>query len=441
MGLTAEIGTFLSGMAAARAVPAGAGDIVRNGFIDCIGVMIAGWDEPVARLVRETFPVTRDGDGGLAFAALGGAPPDLALAFATAAHALDYDDTGLGGHPSAVLVPAILAETRAVAADSATMIAAYVAGYEVWAELIGRDQDQHHRKGWHPSAVFGPLAAASASAVLRRLDAETARHAIGIAASLAGGIVGNFGTMTKPFQLGRAAQSGLLATRLAAAGMNAAPDAIEHEAGFLNALSPAGRVDRSRPATLGSEWRILTHGLNLKLYPVCYAQHRVLNAMADLRERHGFAPGDIDRVTVEIGETQAGMLRNHRPRTPLEAKFSAEFGVAAMAVAGNCGAAELTEAFIARADIRDLMARVRITTIAEKDPDNPEHSRYDRVAVALRDGTTLRSGEITHARGHFRRPASAESLWQKFADCATPAIGAPAARHLFDGLMRWEMPR
>jgi 2-methylcitrate dehydratase PrpD len=321
------------------------------------------------------------------------------------------------------------------------MMAAYVAGYEVWAELIARDQDQHHRKGWHPSAVFGPLAAASASAVLRGLDAATARHAIGIAASLAGGIVGNFGTMTKPFQLGRAAQSGLLATRLAAAGMTAAPDAIEHDSGFLNAISPAGRVDRASPARLGTEWRILHHGLNLKLYPVCYAQHRVLNGMGDLRDRHGFAPGDIDAVEVEIGDTQAGMLRNHQPRTPLEAKFSAEFGIAAMAVAGKCGTAELNEDFIARPDVRDVMARVRITTIAEKDPDNPEHSRYDRVGISLRGGARLTSDRITHARGHFRRPAGPESLWRKFEDCTAPQIGAAAARQLFDRLTRWEMPR
>ena len=82
------------------------------------------------------------------------------------------------------------------------MIAAYVAGYEVWAELIARDQDQHHRKGWHPSAVFGPVAAAAAAAVLRRLDAARASHAVGIAASLAGGVVANFGSMTKSFQVG-----------------------------------------------------------------------------------------------------------------------------------------------------------------------------------------------------------------------------------------------
>ena len=93
------------------------------------------------------------------------------------------------------------------------MIAAYVAGYEVWAELIGREQDQHHRKGWHPTAVYGTVAAAAASAVLRKLDAELASRAVGIAASLAAGVVANFGSMTKPFQVGRTAQSGAASRR------------------------------------------------------------------------------------------------------------------------------------------------------------------------------------------------------------------------------------
>jgi 2-methylcitrate dehydratase PrpD len=435
MGLTAEIGAFLAEMSPQR-VPDGAREIVRNGFADCVAVMITGWDEPVARIVRDALPLTQAGGSVLPFAAIAGTPPDLALAYATAAHALDYDDTALGGHPSAVLVPAILAEASVTGADGAAMIAAYVAGYEVWAELIFRDDDQHHRKGWHPSAVFGPLAAAAASSVLRGLGADRACHAIGIAASLAGGIVGNFGTMTKPFQLGRAAQSGLLATRLAEAGLTAASDALEHEVGFLNAVSPHGRVDRSTPAKLGHDWQILRHGLNLKLYPVCYGMHRLLNGIGDLRAANRFGADDIAAVEVEIGDTQARMLRNHRPRTALEAKFSAEFGMAAMVIAGDCSAAELTESFVTRSDVGDFMARVRIKTLAEKDPDNPEHSPFDRVSVSLRDGSTLESPPIKHPLGHYHRPAPPESLWRKFQDCTGSRIGPTTARRLFDRLLQ-----
>jgi 2-methylcitrate dehydratase PrpD len=435
LGLTAEIGAFLAGISPGS-VPGTAAATVRDGFIDCIAVMIAGWEEPAARIVRGAMIGERSGDTALAFFGLEGAAPELALAYATAAHALDYDDTALSGHPSAVLVPAILAEGRAGGADGPLMIAAYVAGYEVWAELIARDEDQHHRKGWHPSAVFGPLAAAAAASVLMGLDAGKSRHAIGIAASMAGGIVGNFGTMTKPFQLGRAAQSGVLAARLARAGLTAAEDALESETGFLQAISPRGRVDRRAPSHLGIDWRIARHGLNLKLYPVCYAMHRALDAMAALRAAHGFAATDVASIDIEMGDTAAMMLRHHRPRTPLEAKFSAEFGMAAIAISGHCGMAQLSEAFLLRDDLRELLQRVSVTPLFEKDPDQPAHSPYDRVSVTLRDGSILQSEPVAHPLGHFRRPAGADSLWRKFEECAAPTMGREAARRLFDRLSR-----
>ena len=90
------------------------------------------------------------------------------------------------------------------------MLAAYAAGYEAWAELAWRDPGHHHAKGWHPTGIFGPIGAAAACAVLRRLDAERATHALALAASHAGGIMANFGTMTKPFHAGRSAHSGLI---------------------------------------------------------------------------------------------------------------------------------------------------------------------------------------------------------------------------------------
>jgi aconitate decarboxylase len=437
MALTAEIGRFLA-EAKRRRPPEAAVAIVRNSFIDCLAVMIAGWDEPAARIVRGALPLLRNEEGGSPLAAVTGAPSDLALAYATAAHALDYDDTALAGHPSAVLVPAILAEASTGGVDGTAMIAAYIAGYEVWAELVGRDSDPHHQKGWHPSGIFGPPAAAAASAALRGFNADEARNAVAIAASMSGGVVGNFGSMTKPFQLARAAQSGLVATRLAEAGLTAAPDALEHEAGFLRAISPNGRVDCAAPSRLGADWRILRYGLNFKLYPVCYAMHRSLNAMEDLRAAHRFAGSDIAAIEVELGETQAAILRNHRPVTPLEAKFSIEFGVAAVAVSGRLGLAQLKEDFIDRADIRAIIERVRVEPIAEQDPDEPQHSPYDRVRVTLRDGATHSSPRVAYASGHFRRPVTVDRLWRKFEECTAPSLGSASARALFDRVSRLE---
>ena len=437
MGLTGEIGAFLGGLRP-HDIPPGAIATVRVGFADCLAAMIAGWNEPAARIIAASLDSPTSGGVVLPFDLRRVRTPDAALAMAVAAHVLEFDDTGLAGHPSAVLVPAILAEARENGAAGDRMVAAYVAGYEIWAELVGRDQDQLHQKGWHPSAMYGAIAAAGAVSVLRGLDAPHSAAAVGVATSLAGGVVANFGSMTKPLQLARAAQSGLLAARLAEGGLTSSPDAIEHPTGFLRAVSPQGRVDTAARSHLGEDWRILRHGLNIKLYPVCYSTHRILDAMAALRQATPFAAAEVAAIEIEIGETQAAMLRNHLPQTGADAKFSGEFAMAAMVIAGRCGRGELTDAFVRRLDVQDLMRRVGTTTIAEKDPEEPAHSPFDRVHVTLRDGRQLASDPVTHAYGHFRRPVPTEGLWRKFQDCAADRLSPAVAREVFDAALRVE---
>jgi 2-methylcitrate dehydratase PrpD len=430
MGLTAEIGAFVAAMRQTRP-PEGALPVVRTGFTDCVAVMIAGRDQEGTRLVGGSVGA-RLGANGLLVS--GVRAPDAALLYGTAAHALDYDDVALSGHPSAVLVAAILAEAADTGADGATMARAYVAGYEVWAELIGRDSDQLHLKGWHPSATVGTLAAAAAVAVIRNLDAGKASHAVGIAASMAGGVAANFGSMTKPFQVGRAAQSGLQAARLAEAGLTASPDAIEHDLGYLRAVSPKGNVDTGSPARLGYEWRILDTGVNIKLYPVCYGVHRSLDAMLDLVRNEGVKSDDIAGVEVETGATQAAILRNHRPQSALDAKFSAEFAMAAAAIARRCGMGELSDAFVQRADVQAFLPKVSVVTTDAKSKEDAALAPAERVRVTLRDNRELRSPPVSYPRGHFKNPVDAEVLWSKFADCVN---GAPIkARPLFERLQR-----
>ncbi len=434
MGLTSDIGIFLAAMASGgRAPPPPALATVRTGFTDCMAVLVAGWDQPPVRIVRRVAGL-HEGAGWEA--ALHLSAPLAATALGAAAHVLDYDDTGLNGHPSAVLVPAILAEAAATGADGAAMAAAYVAGYEIWASLIEREPDLHHVKGWHPSAVFGTLAAAAAGAVLRRLDAATAAHAIGIAASLAGGLTANFGSMTKSFQLGRALATGLDAVRFAQAGLTSAPDAIEHESGFLRAFSPRGRVDVASPLRLGEAWRILRSGVNVKLWPMCYAAHRLIDAAQKLRAGREIAPEDVATIEIETGIAQARMLREHAPRTSLEAKFSAEFAVAAVLVAGDCGTGQLSAAFLDRPDLRALFAQTRIVPQDGQNPDEPTLAPSDRVRLTLRSGEVLDSGPIELPPGHFRRPATAAALRRKFDDCTAGHLTEAAAVRLFDACQR-----
>ena len=440
-GLTRALAAFIAGIEPTQLSRA-AVETVTRGLADCVGVMFAGRDEPAARLASGMVDVAQVPGGQRRSRVLGdrgfASAPDAAFVNAVAAHALDYDDTGLDGHPSVVLVPLILAHGEASGASGADALAAYVAGYETWAELIARDEDKHHGKGWHPTAVFGVVAAAAAGARLARLDARGAAHALGIAASMAGGVVANFGSMTKPLQVGFAARNGLLAVELAARGATAAPDALEHARGFLAALSPAGRVRLDGPMHAGDPWQIERQGLNVKRYPVCYAVHRAVDAAIELHESVKDRLDGIDEVVVEIGQLQADMLRSARPDNVLDARFSAQFAMASALQRGRLGLSELTGAYVNSASIQAMIGKVRISAIDEHDPADPLFSPFDRVSVRFAGGEQRRSAPVRHARGHALRPIDLQALRVKFMDCAGPAIGEAAAGDWWRALMAFE---
>lgn len=434
-GLTASVAQFVATIGYDR-VPHEAARIVQRGLVDCIGVLFAGRNEPVVRLARSLVAQTSAGPVRTLVDGICCSAPDAALVDAVSAHALDYDDTGLDGHPSAVLVPVVLAQSSLVGADGAASIAAYVAGYETWAELVSRDDDSHHSKGWHPTAVFGAVAAAAAGASLARLDAGRAANALGIAASMAAGIVANFGSMTKPLQVGFAARNGLVAVELASRGVTAAADALEHPRGLLAAISPAGRVRLDGPMQL-DEWRILKHGLSIKRYPVCYAAHRAVDAAMSMRERLVGRLDDIERVDVDIGRVQASMLRSASPTKAADAKFSVQFAVAVALELGRLGLAELDDAVVNEPRIRALAARVRVRPVDERDPTDPLFSPFDRVHLTMRDGSTMSSLPVYRAKGHATLPISDEDLQHKFFDCAGRTLDAKTVAKWWAALSRF----
>ena len=155
--LTRDLGRFVADLSPNR-VPEAAMAIARTGFIDCIGVMFAGREEEPTRILQEVLNPA-PGPATLYFSERTAGAPDAAWINGVAAHALDYDDVALRGHPSTVLVPALLAEAETLDASGRDMLVAFVAGYEVWAELGRRESGYHHGKGWHPTGIFGAIAA------------------------------------------------------------------------------------------------------------------------------------------------------------------------------------------------------------------------------------------------------------------------------------------
>src|SRR5207302_209363 len=172
--------------------------------------------EPAVQLTAALVPTSLANDGAPEIpSGRNLSAGDAALVNGVAAHVLDYDDVAMDGHMSAVLTPAILAEGFALGSSGKEALAAYIAGYEIWALLKELEPGPLHERGFHPTAIWGTLSTAAACARLNRLGPTETSNAIAIAASLASGLVANFGTMTKSLHVGRSAQAGVLAARLA----------------------------------------------------------------------------------------------------------------------------------------------------------------------------------------------------------------------------------
>ena len=203
--------------------------------LDTVGVTLAGSVEEAPRMVEDVLGL-QSGDGPcLVFGSNRRVRPlDAALVNGTAAHALDFDNTAknLGGHVSAVMVPALIAAGEAFGAGGREVLLAHAAGYEVGARLGRCVNPYHTEKGWHPTTTLGVFAVASGCARLLNLTEAQTETALVLAASLAAGIKANFGTMAKPLHAGQCARGGLLAALLARKGFTANAGAFEHKQGF-----------------------------------------------------------------------------------------------------------------------------------------------------------------------------------------------------------------
>ncbi|WP_233236671.1 MmgE/PrpD family protein [Bordetella sp. LUAb4] len=441
--LTRDLGARI-----ARAVGTGTSAAARHaaipGVVDTIATMMAGAGETPPRvLCAGLAPLAQ----GKAWECVGGTRVDAASAAlinGMAAHVLDYDDVALRGHPSAVMVPAILAlgqdlergQERGRAKNGRDALDAYVIGYETWGDLVERERGMHPIKGWHTTSVFGAVGAAAACAYLLGLDEARAAHAIALGATQAAGLMANFGTMAKSYQTGRAAQAGVIAAKLAEAGMTAAADLFESPQGFLQAHSPQGEVDTTAPArATASAWLIEQKPVSLKRYPTCYYTHRSLDAILALLARTPVAFEDITAVRVRISTEHATILRNHAPRNGLEAKFSMEFAMACALLHGKVGLSQLTDACVGAPDLRDLMRRVHVETVPADSAEWNGAAAFDEVIIERQDAGPLRSDAVTHPAGHAKKPMTRAELDTKFRDCLDhspyAATGAALLRKLY----------
>lgn len=410
------------------------------GFTDAVGVMLAGAQEgavcALARWARE------QGGAAQSRSVCGGArlpAAQAALINATAAHALDYDDFAFSNHPSAVLVPTVLAAADAHPApvSGAMLIRAYAIGYEVWCDVFVRERDLYYDKGWHPTSVLGTLGAAAAASVVWGLDARQCSDALALAASNAGGIFENFGTMAKPYHGGRAASVGITAAAMARHGMHASATAIEGARGLLNAFSPHGNVDLERPAPGPNEWSLASRRLNIKKYPVVGAAQRCIDAILALKSQSQVDPASVSYIVAHVSERHAAVMPYHLPQDALQAKFSLEYAIAGSLLYGAMGFDELQNVKVRSPAAQLLMARVQTVTTRDFEPDWRDAAPFDQVHLHLHDGTKISTPPVRRATGHADTPLAPEAIHAKFMGCTQHAgLATGPAEKLYQSLQR-----
>ena len=218
----------------------------------------------------------------------------------------------------------------------------------------------HLQRGWHPTALVGVLGATSVAARVWGLKAGQLERAWGLAGSQMGGLVRNFGTMTKPFHAGHAARSGLLSAWMAKQAFTA-DNAIFDEQGGIFAIYGGGDGEPAEAVvtSLGKPWEVLDPGNFVKRWPCCYSNHRALGGLYTLIKKHGLRAEEITEVAIGFlpGGDRALVSRN--PKTGLEGKFSIEYVISAALLDGPITLATFTDAMVQRPPVRALMQKVR----------------------------------------------------------------------------------
>jgi 2-methylcitrate dehydratase PrpD len=403
----------------------------RIAVLDTVGVALAGSVEAPPRLVEDVLEL-QPGSGPSLI--LGGSrrvgPLDAALVNGAAAHVLDYDNTAshMGGHVSAVMVPALIAAGEAFGASGRDVLLAHAAGFEASARIGRGVNDYHTDKGWHPTTTLGVFAVAAACARLLNLSVEQTETALALSTSLAAGLKANFGTMTKSLHVGQCARGGLMAALLARKGYTANPDAFEHKQGFFKVFNGDGNYDVAAIIeSWGTPLEIVVPGASYKQYPCCYSTHSAIEAALDIVRQHGgpLDPAAIARVDSWTHATRLLHTDRPEPNSALEAKFSVQYCVARALVNGKVVLEHFEESAYGEPALRGLLTRVHAAPYTGKlydaaDPFDAE------VKVTLADGGSF-TAHVDRPLGRTSEvPIPAANLRAKFEDCAARAL-APKA--------------
>jgi len=425
MGATEKIAQFIL-ETSFEGIPRGAIEKAKRTALDCIGAALAGVGEPVSQTI--TGYTTKL--GGPAQASLFGAgvkvsAADAALANGCIAHALDYDDCGVKiGHPSVLVLPAVLSLGEHLGASGKDILTAYVIGLEIEGKLALHADFKLMQARLNHQTWYGSIGAAAACAKLLKLNIEKTRMALGIAANYACGLSVNHGSMAGAMAAGNACRNGVTGALMAQAGITANPNMIEAKNGFYDTLVGQDHYDAERMADgLGNPFYIESPGIGLKKYPSCYHTHRALDGVFQLLNEHRLNDKEIDEIDVGTSERAMRVLAFTEPATPYQAKFSMPYCIAAAVVDQQVTLETFTPRKFEDRSIVQTRKKVHLSFpdvpiwpgLADVGPDtefvgNP-------VTIRTTDGRSY-SARVDIPRGDPTLPLNDDELLTKYNDCA-----------------------
>jgi len=385
-------------------IPAAAIEQAKKSILDYIGTATYGTTTRLGKIILE-FTREQGGNPQARVIATNIRTASTAAAFANGAagHAEDFDDLGgVGGHPATVLTPTVLALADELHLSGRDVLTAWVVGYEIGTRLSA---NVYTDRDWHPTAIYGTMAAAAAAGKLLKLDVHSTRMALGIAGSEAGGLRRNFGTMTKPFHPGQVARNGIIAAKLAAKGFTADPDIIEGRQGYADNFGGAKCNIPAMTKFLGKVYFLEEEGTRIKPWPCCGGNHQTLTGLLALRKEKKLKAGEIESVE-HIGPNVpcTGALLRSEVRQGLEGKFTLAYNISAAIIDGKVDYETFTDKRAAKGDLQAFMARVKIRRsddVALRRPHIADGNPEARLVVKMRDGRVhdLVLGTAMHLTG------------------------------------------
>jgi 2-methylcitrate dehydratase PrpD len=402
-------------------------DLGRKSMLDGFGLALAGSASVLAPLIRQYVKSLgiAEGRASIIGTSMKSHPRFAAFANGASIHADDFDDTqlsaakdrvyGLLTHPTVGVLPPSFALCELGRRSGKELMTAYQVAVEVECKIAEAIAPRHYNDGFHTTGTVGSLGSAAACAKLRGLNALQVAYAFGVAATEGGGFRDNFGSMTKPFQAARAAESGTVAVDLAATGWTAANDILEAPLGFFQAegggFDPGSIVGR-----LGKPWTFANPGVSIKPHPSGSLSHPAMGEMLRLIHDNNIKAADVAKVDVGGNHSMTTSLLHHHPMTGLEGKFSMEFCISILLLDGKAGLPQFTDAVVQRPDVQAMIRRVNFYV----DPV-AEAAGFDKMTSIIK--ITMKDGRVIHGRAEFAKgspsnPMSFEEVADKFRGCA-----------------------